>query len=148
MSRRSYVAEAEIDAPVEEVWAALVDFERYRDWNPFTTEARTSFEVGRPIDMRVRLSSYGITISQRETVRAVEPNERIVWGTVMMLGFVRAERTQTLTALDGGRTRYRTEDVIEGALGGLVHVLMGRSIQTGFDGVAAGLRERFATADR
>ena len=55
---------------------------------------------------------------------------------------MRAERTQTLTKLEDGRTRYRTEDVIEGPLEPLVRVLMGGSIQRGFEGVARGLKER------
>lgn len=142
MPRRVYAAESEIDATVEEVWAVLVDVDGYADWNPFTPIAKTTLTVGEPIDMRVRMDGLGITVSQRETIRAVEPCSKLVWGMEMMLGMVRAERTQTLTPLEGGRTRYRTEDVIEGPLEPLVRVLMGGSIQRGFDGVARGLKAR------
>ncbi len=136
MPRRTYVAEREIDAPIEAVWAVLIDVDRYGEWNPFTPIAKTTLEVGTPIDMRVRMDGLGISVSQRETIRAVEEHARLVWGMDMMLGLIRAERTQTLTPLAGGRTRYRTEDVIEGPLEPLVRVLMGGSIQRGFEGVA------------
>ncbi|MEZ4340500.1 MAG: SRPBCC domain-containing protein [Sandaracinaceae bacterium] len=142
MSRWVYAAECEIDAPVEEVWAVLLDLDGYADWNPFTPIAKTTLRVGDPIDMRVHMDGYGITISQREHIRAVEEHAKLVWGMEMLLGTVRAERTQTLTKLEDGRTRYRTEDVIEGPLEPLVRVLMGGSIQRGFEGVARGLKER------
>lgn len=147
MPRRTYVAECEIDAPVETVWAVLVDVDRYGEWNPFTPIAQTTLTVGAPIDMRVRMDGLGITVSQRETIRAVDENARLVWGMDMLLGLIRAERTQTLTALSNGRTRYRTEDVIEGPLEPLVRLLMGGSIQRGFEGVARALAER-VTAGR
>ncbi|MBX3271034.1 MAG: SRPBCC domain-containing protein [Sandaracinaceae bacterium] len=148
MPRYLYAAEAVIDAPVEAVWAVLTDLARYDAWNPFTPVAKSTLRPGEPIDMRVHMDAYRVTISQRETVRAVEPNAKIVWGAEMMLGLVRAERTQTLEALGPTRTRYRTEDVIEGALSPLVHALMGGSVQRGFEGVARGLREACERARR
>lgn len=142
MPRRVYAAESVIDAPPADVWAVLVDVAGYGEWNPFTPVATTTLEVGAPIDMRVKMDGLGITVSQRETIRAVDPGARLVWGMEMMLGMVRAERTQTLTALPDGRTRYRTEDVIEGPLEPLVGLLMGGSIQRGFEGVARELKRR------
>ncbi len=142
MPRRVYAAESVIDAPPEAVWAVLVDVARYAEWNPFTPVATTTLAVGDPIDMRVKMDGLRITVSQRETIRAVEPGQRLVWGMEMMLGMVRAERTQTLTPLEDGRTRYRTEDVIEGPLEPLVGLLMGGSIQRGFEGVARELKRR------
>lgn len=142
MPRRVYAAESVIDAPPEAVWAVLVDVARYAEWNPFTPVATTTLEVGAPIDMRVKMDGLRITVSQRETIRAVEPEAKLVWGMEMMLGMVRAERTQTLTPLEDGRTRYRTEDVIEGPLEPLVGLLMGGSIQRGFEGVARELKRR------
>jgi len=142
MPRRVYVAEAEIDAPPAAVWAVLSDVAAYRAWNPFTPECVTSLEVGQPVDMRVRMAKLGFSVQQRETVRAVEPARRLVWGMRMLGGLVEAERTQTLSELDDGRTLYRTEDVIEGALGPLVFLLFGPSIQVGFDGVASALKAR------
>lgn len=142
MPRRVYAAEVEIDAPVDAVWEVLVDLDGYADWNPFTPSMRSTLRVDAPIDMRVRMAKLGLTLRQRETVRAVDPPRRLVWGVDMMGGLVRAERLQTLTALDGDRTRYRTVNTIEGPLGPLVFLLFGPSIQAGFDGVAEALAAR------
>lgn len=139
MARRVYVAEAEIDAPPDAVWRVLVDFDGYPRWNPFTIEARTTLELGSAIDMRVKMSELGVTVSQRETIRAVDPPHRLVWGMRMLGGAVRAERVQTLSR-DRERTRYRTEDTIEGPLGALVFALFGRSVERGFGEMASALR--------
>jgi uncharacterized protein YndB with AHSA1/START domain len=139
MARRVYVAEVEIDAPPDAVWRVLVDFDAYPRWNPFTIAAKTTLAIGAPIDMRVKMSELGVTVSQRETIRAVDAPRRLVWGMRMLGGAVRAERVQTLT-VERGRTRYRTEDTIEGPLGVLVFALFGRSIERGFTAMAAALR--------
>ncbi len=141
MARRVYVAEAEIDASPAEVWATLVDLPSYPTWNPFTVSVRSSLEVGAPVRMRVRMVKLGgIVIPQDEMLRAIEPPTRLVWGATMLGGAIEAERVQTLTALDGDRCRYRTEDVIEGPLAGFAMALTGASVQAGFEAMAAALK--------
>ena len=142
MARRVFRAEVDIDAPASRVWAVLVDLEGYPRWNPFTVAMRSSLVPGEPIDMKVRMSRWGITISQRETVRDATPPQgdragRLVWGADM-LG-VRAERIQRVETIDAARSRYVTEDTIEGPLGAIVFALFGGSLEDGFGGVARGL---------
>lgn len=150
MASRTYRSEIEIDAPASRVWAILVDLEGYPRWNPFTVAMRSSLAPGAPIDMKVRMSRWGITISQRETLREATPPDgdragRLVWGADM-LG-VRAERVQRVEAIAAARSRYVTEDTIEGPLGAMVFALFGGSLQDGFDGVARALA-REATSTR
>ncbi|MGB0143080.1 MAG: SRPBCC family protein, partial [Luminiphilus sp.] len=38
----------QIAAPAQAVWDVLVDFGRYREWNPFCVEASGVLEVGEP----------------------------------------------------------------------------------------------------
>lgn len=145
MARRVFRAESEISAPASVVWAVLLDLASYAEWNPFTVSMRSTLAVGDPIDMRVHMSRWHLTISQREMVRAVEPPEgaragRLVWGATMP-GIV-AERIQTVSPLGAARTRYVTEDAIEGALAGLSFALFGGSLEDGFSGVARELKRR------
>ena len=143
-----YRAEIEIDAPPDRVWAVLHDLPRYAEWNPFTLKVESSLALGAPVDMRVHMPVRGLTISQREYVRACDPPRsgsvgRLDWGTRMLGGWlVRAERTQRVEALPGGRTRYVTEDVIEGPFAPLVRRLFGRDLQQGFEAMASALEAR------
>ena len=41
----------EITAPAEQVWDVLVDFERYREWNPFCVEAEGILALGEPLPL-------------------------------------------------------------------------------------------------
>lgn len=131
-------AESEIEAPAHAVWRVLVDLDGYGRWNPFTPAARSTLEVGAPIDMKVALWS-GLR-DQRELIRAVEPDRRLCWGARIAGGLVHGERCQTLEPLGPDRTRYVTEDRISGPLMPLVMVLYGRSMRKGFEGVARGLK--------
>lgn len=141
MPRRVYVSEVEIEAPPERVWETLVDLDGYARWNRFTPKIDSTLEVGDPVDMKVcMLKLGGLTIAQREWLRAFEPPERLVWGTRMLGGGIVAERVQTVTAIGEGRSRYRTEDVIEGPLSPLAFLFTGSSVQAGFDAVAEGLK--------
>ena len=41
-------ASIEIEAPPEDVWAVLVDLDRYAEWNPLFREASGQVAVGKP----------------------------------------------------------------------------------------------------
>lgn len=140
MLSRTFVAEVEIAAPPERVWDVLVDLPRYPEWNPFTVAVRSTLRPGYPVELTVRMSRFGRTLVQREEIREVTPPHRLRWGmTLGLRALLRAERIQTLEALPGGRTRYRTEDTIAGALGPAVFALFGSSLDEGFAAMARAL---------
>lgn len=149
MTRRLYAASVEIDAPPDRVWSVLIDLERYPEWNPFTIAARSTLRVGDPIDMRVRMMRLGVTLEQREIVRELDAPRRMRWN--MQLGSPRlltGDREQRLTPLPGDRTRYVTEDAIDGALAPLVHRLFGSSLDLGFESMARALARECAERSR
>src|SRR5438093_8689554 len=43
--------EIEIDAPPERVWAVLIDFEKFPDWNPFIRRIHGNALVGSRLDV-------------------------------------------------------------------------------------------------
>src|SRR5438445_810953 len=63
--------EVEIDAPAERVWAVLLDFERFPDWNPFIRRVHGDAQVGSRLD--VLLGASGTRAMRfRPTVKAFE----------------------------------------------------------------------------
>ena len=139
---RVYRGRAEIAAPVEEVWAVLVDLERYPEWNPFTLVVESSLEPGAPVKMLVNLGWQ--TLWQTETVLEVSPPRTLRWGIVSATPWLlRAERVQRLTPVEGGQgCVYETVDTIAGLVAPLVGLLFGRGLVAGFADVARALRER------
>lgn len=131
----------EIEAPAERVWDILVDFERYGEWNPFTTRVEASLDIGSPVMLHVRLGR--LKRKQPERIETVEPPHLLAWGTTIghpvLLAALREQRVE---ALSETRSRYLTTDATTGLLTPLVAVLFGRLIRQGFNDMAAALKAR------
>ncbi len=138
---RDVEAAVEIEASRDVVWEALVDFDAYPEWNPFTRRVSTELVVGGPVVLGVDMP--GRSYSERtEWVNLVEPGRTICWG--MHMGhpaLLTANRWQELHDLGGGRTRYYTVDRFSGWLVPLVMTLYGEPTRLGFESVAHGLKE-------
>lgn len=135
------VVRIEIAAPVERVWQALVDFERYAEWNHFTPRVETDLIIGSPVTLHVDMPRKSRMV-RTEWINLVEPEQSICWG--MHMGhpaLLCANRWQVLRPLDNGHTEYITEDRMSGILTPLVMAFYGRSMQQGFQMVADGLKD-------
>lgn len=131
----------EIEAPIERVWEILVAFERYGQWNPFTTRVDADFEVGAAVDLHVTLGP--LKLVQPERIEAVEKPHLLAWG--MRMGhrlLLSARRDQHLEPLGATRCRYHTTDALRGLLAPLVVPLFGRLIRNGFNDMALALKAR------
>ncbi len=140
VTRESVRAEVEIDAPIEEVWQILTDVDGYAEWNPFTPDVKTTLELGTPVEMQVRLVG-NFLITRTESITRNAP---FALGWDMQMGtpsILYAERVQQLTTIEGGRTRYISEDTFSGWLRPLVLGLFGRAMERGFTDCGLGLKK-------
>ena len=141
-----YRASIEIEAPAEQVWAILLDLDRYAEWNPFTPRLVTDRAIGSPIDIDVCFDGKP-PIVQREIVRVWAPGEELRWN--MTLGprwLFRAERWQRVEVLGPSRCRYVTEDAFAGLMSPILQWAYGGRVQRGFDAVAKALEARASAA--
>ncbi len=140
---KDLAATIDIDAPRARVWAILVDLARYPEWNPFTPRIEATLNIGDPVILHVRMKPGQKTMRQPEVMTSYVEGQELGWGTTMGLPvLLRANRTQKLTDLAGGRTRYETVDRFEGVLVPLVMALYGAHVQRGFDETASALKAR------
>lgn len=126
-----YTASADIDAPASAAWTVLTGFADYGAWSPMTPEVDGALSIGSVVRLTVRL--HGLTVRQRLTITAITPPRLLVW--VLDIGLpwlIRAERTQTITAIDADRCRYETTDRIRGLLAPVVGLMMGSALRSGF----------------
>jgi Polyketide cyclase / dehydrase and lipid transport len=144
-------ASVEIDAPIEQVWAVMVDTESYGEWNPFVEKAECAFppKVGEPIVLHVRWAN-GRTTTSPERVSVVDPPHEeggvrratlayVYEGLPSKLGLVKGVRYQRLSQEPGGPTRY---DTVEEFSGPLVKLAGPKRVEDGFRRHAEALRKR------
>ena len=70
-----------IASPPHCVWAVLVDFQRYAEWNPLNIRAEGEPRLGARVKMRFvdAGGGKGKVIAQTVTVTEFEPNRRLEW---------------------------------------------------------------------
>lgn len=145
-------ARIEIEAPLEQVWAIMLDTERYGEWNPFVERAETAQPpaVGNPIVLHV-VWANGRRTRSPERITALEGPTTSADGTTTArmsyayegwpsrLGLVRGVRHQVLTQRPGGPTSYET---VEEFRGPLVRLAGPARVADGFRRHAEGLKRR------
>jgi len=135
---KSYHAEIEINAAKEKVWSILIDLENYSQWNEFTPQIKTDWQIGSEVLLTVQMKEGTKPLLQKEIMIRYNPKSDFSWGLNWGV-FLKAERVQRLVEKDN-LTIYLTTDTISGPLTPIVDLLYGKKIQNGFERVAKGLK--------
>jgi hypothetical protein len=144
-------ATIEIDAPLEVVWAIMLDTASYGEWNPFLYRADCPSppKRGDPIKLHVRWPN-GRTTRSPERITAVDGPAVVDGETRALLAYVyegvaarlrlvRGVRYQRLTQRPGAPTTY---DTVEEFSGPLVRLAGPARVADGFRRHAAALKVR------
>lgn len=131
----------EIKAPKQTVWDVITDTAAYAEWNPFVPSCKSSFAVGSPIVMKVRLLP-SLTITQKETIQQNRPGEFLAYGINIPLSILSSTRQQILTAIDENTTRYESVFILKGLLSPLVSMMLKAQLTRGFSEMTEGLVRR------
>lgn len=148
MPRPFAEATIDIDAPLAHVWAVMLDFPRYGEWNPFIVRADLTGppRIGAALRLYVRWND-GTGATSGERITELTPPTRLAYrftGPLHNLGLVRATRVQQLEPLATNRTRYSTREDFSGLLTATLPLA---KIQDGFDRHAQALKSRAETLD-
>ena len=141
-----------IEAPIDVVWAVMLDTAAYGEWNPFVYRAECPSPPveGDPIVLHVRWAN-GRTVRSPERITSIEPPSYDAAGTAFArlsyvyeglpakLGLVRGTRHQRLRQGKGAPTEYDTVEEFSGPLVGLAGP--GR-VEEGFRRHAEALKRR------
>ena len=128
----------EIDAPADAVWAVLVDFPRYAEWNPFIVRATGAAAIGARVHVRV---SRGLRFAAK--VLACEPNRELRWrGHFLGRRVASGEHTFAIEPIREGRVRLVQREVFEGLVPRLVGRLLASEVRRGFEAMNVALKAR------
>jgi hypothetical protein len=144
-------ASVDIDAPIDHVWAVMLETGAYDEWNPFVVrvECAAPPKVGDPIKLHVRWANGRGTTSP-ERISEVDPPRDddgvrratlayVYEGLPAKLGLVRGTRHQRLSQAPGLPTRYET---VEEFSGPLVRLAGPKRVEDGFRRHAEALKAR------
>ena len=133
----------DIAAPVERVWAVLMDFPAYSRWNPFIVVLVGSAVPGAKLQVTMRPEG-GRAMSFAPTVIACEPNREFRWkGKVLVPGIFDGEHCFRVSSLGPGASRFLHEELFTGLLAPLImRGSMKASTQAGFEAMNRALKQR------
>src|SRR5437867_5294586 len=136
--------EIEIDATPERVWAVLIDFEKFPDWNPFIRSIRGNVQVGSRLD--VLLGASGTRAMRfRPIVKAVVPNRELRWlGRLGLPRLFDGEHIFQIEPLGPIRSRFVQRERFRGLFVPLLARSLNRDARRGFEEMNRALRERVA----
>ena len=134
--------EIDIDASPERVWAILMDFGAYPDWNPFIRSIEGDARRDGRLKVRIQPSG-GRAMRFNPTVLAAEPSRELRWlGKLGVKGLFDGEHRLVLEALPNGGTKFRQEEGFMGILVPLFRKSLEKDTRRGFVEMNEALKAR------
>lgn len=134
-------AYSDIDAPPDQVWAVLTDFESFPEWNPFIVRASGELKVGERLSVALQVPDMK-PVSFQPRLLDVEPGRLLRWkGVTYLPGLFDGRHTLSVEPLPDGRSRFRTHEDVTGILLPFLGNVMRRT-QRGFEALAAAVKVR------
>jgi len=131
----------DIAAAPEVVWGVITNTEDYPLWNTFVVSCDSTFRVGDPIHMKVRVLPF-MAQPQTETIWRNEEGKLLDYGIKAPLGALTSTRQHRLSATASGGTHYESVFRLEGWFAPVVGLLFGAQLRRGFGEMTGGIARR------
>ena len=142
---REFNTSHNVYAPIDEVWFTLEDVASFPEWNPFTPIVETTFEIGSPIIMHVRMFRQlpDIILVQPETVLVFDINDQMCWESVFGSEFwLSSYRCYVVDQVGSEETILQSTMKYEGLLAPLANAFTYDLVTNGFNDVANAMKNR------
>ena len=131
-----------IQAPVQQVWATLLDFQQYPEWNPFIRSIKGDAVEGTYLENTLQLEGQKPQVFRPEVLRVQQEKEFRWRGKLFVKGLFDGEHYFLLEAIDAQSTKLIHGEHFSGLLSGLIMRLIGDNTEKGFHAMNQALKER------
>ncbi|MHA2032081.1 MAG: SRPBCC family protein [Candidatus Kariarchaeaceae archaeon] len=119
---REIKSEIIINASAESVWANLMDFESYPNWNPFVRSIIGEQKEG--AKLKIFLKNNGLEMTIKPKVKVVAANKEFRWlGRLVLPRFFDGEHIFEIESISDNQVRFIQREHFRGIL---VPLLLGR----------------------
>lgn len=141
-----------IAAPPDRVWAVLIDFKAYPEWNTFNPTMQCELRPGGAVRFEVVLDKAKPRLATANIVYVKEGKELLWEATPLYFaGLAKACHRFTITpsTSEDGRngTRFINNEILDGILAHVVPQSFFGNIQRGFDSMSEELKKRVEDLD-
>ena len=145
ITRKTIKAEIDIDAPANEVWNVLLDFEAYPQWNPFIRQVTGKAEPGEKLMIQMRLGNRTMTISP--TVLFKQEQRELRWlGSLLVPGIFDGEHSFVIDMLGERKSSFTQSENFSGLLIPFSKGLLNKTAKS-FNEMNQALKERAERID-
>jgi len=138
---RKITTEIEIAAQARDVWAVLMDFSSYGEWNPFIIGLEGKPDIGARLEARLQPPG-GKAMTFKPTITAIEEERFFQWvGKVGFKGVFDGRHSFRLSPTGHG-IRFEHSEQFTGILAGLIIKKIGNSTEAGFTAMNEALKAR------
>lgn len=131
-----------VAASAEKLWALLVDFERYPEWNPALPSISGDLEVGSTVSLTLGMPGRP-SPKVKAKLTEVVPESRLCWrGNAGADWLFRGDREFSFDPQPDGTTLVTHVEDVRGLLFPAFRAFMGGAIQRGHDAFNTALKER------
>jgi len=131
----------EIHAPLDLVWAVLVDFERYSEWNPFIVDASGDLIPGDPLALTIKPEG-GRAMNIAPRLLTLDVERELRWrGKILLPGVFAGEHVFRLSEKPG-LVRLDHFEIFTGILVPVLWRILERPTRGGFEAMNRALKNR------
>lgn len=131
-----------IEATADVVWAILIDFERWSEWNPSVPSIRGEAQVGSEVKLTLAMPGRP-SAKVNATLTEVVPERRLYWhGNVVGDRVFAGTREFEIDPQPDGTVLFTHVEDVSGLLFPVFRALMGSAIQLHHDNLNNALKQR------
>ena len=139
---RELTTNIDIESTPEAVWATLMDFNRYPDWNPFVVEISGRPNPGESLTVSLQ-NPGGKAMSVSPTVMTAIENREFSWlGKLGIKGIFDGHHHFQIEPTSDGSIRFTQSEEFSGILVPVLWKMLNSKTRAGFEAMNTALKDR------